>query len=180
MKTITSGTIHVFTFKDGILARLAHDLRLTLMDFEVHVDDRMVRAVFFPASLKVDGTMRKGKLDTTELSTSDHQKIHKHIVEDVLHTSKYPEIRFEGEATEEKDDRFFIDGQLEMHGRFAPIKLNVTHKLRRYRGFIPLQPSKWGIAPFKALGGAIKLQDRVEVTFDLPDLSNLPDDELEE
>ena len=38
----------------------------------------------------------------------------------------------------------------------------------RDRGAVELVPSRWGIAAFKALMGAIRVQDRIWVTFDLP------------
>jgi hypothetical protein len=33
---------------------------------------------------------------------------------------------------------------------------------------VPLVPSRWGIAPYRALAGALKLQDRVIVRLSLP------------
>ena len=35
-------------------------------------------------------------------------------------------------------------------------------------GEVTLTPTRWGIKPFKALMGAIKLKDRVLIRFDLP------------
>src|SRR5699024_3376872 len=54
------GTLQVFTFKEGILARAAHDLRLSLERFQVSLDQDTLSAAFETASLRVDGTMRGG------------------------------------------------------------------------------------------------------------------------
>ena len=46
------------------------------------------------------------------------------------------------------------------------ITLTVREADGRWRGQIELVPTRWGIQPFKALLGAIKLEDRVVVRFD--------------
>jgi hypothetical protein len=40
------GTVHVFTFKEGLLARAAHDLRLRLERFRVSLDQEALVAIF--------------------------------------------------------------------------------------------------------------------------------------
>jgi hypothetical protein len=59
-----NATIHVFTFKAGLLARVAHDLRLTLLKHEINVHARQVRAFALADSLVLDGVMTSHGLDT--------------------------------------------------------------------------------------------------------------------
>jgi hypothetical protein len=47
-------TIQVFTFKAGLLARVAHDLRLTLREHEASVQARRIRASGVADSLRID------------------------------------------------------------------------------------------------------------------------------
>ena len=61
-------TIHVFTFKAGLLARVAHDLRLTLRQYEIKVHARRVHASAVAESLVIDGVMTATGLDTRTLS----------------------------------------------------------------------------------------------------------------
>jgi hypothetical protein len=169
MKRITQGTFHVFTYKDGLLSSVAHDLRLSLERFEVEVDADAgtVSGRFWPASLRIDGSVKHGTLDPKGLSDRDRRDIHDNLTEKVLHTDRQPEVRFTGKlAVDAPLGR--VDGTLSLGGRDAPLNVTLRREGGRYQGEVELVPSKWGIAPFKALMGAIKLQDRVRVVFDLP------------
>lgn len=157
-------TVHVFTFKDGLLARLAHDLRLSLRDFEIRREGPLLSARFRPAGLVVDGVVGKGgEVDRDALSESDRAKIRRNIADEILHTAHHPEINFAGEL--EGDT---IDGRLTMVGRTAPVRSRVRVEGDRLRAEFTLVPSQWGIPPYRALAGAIRLQDRVVVALDLP------------
>lgn len=163
--TATTGTIHVFTYKDGLLARLAHDLRLTLQRFEIQRDGAGVQARFWPGSLHVDGAIdRHGALDVNTLSDSDRRKIGENLAQDVLHLDRFPEASFRGQIV----GGSAVEGELTLAGRSASVRVPVQAAGGRLRGEVTLVPSRWGIAPYKALAGAIKLQDRVRVVLDLP------------
>ena len=158
-------TIHVFTFKDGLLARLAHDLRLSLQRFEVRREGASLRGTFFPDSLVVDGVVGKGgRLDPEGLGAGDRDKIRRNMEGEILHTAAHPDITFTG-ALEPGD---IVAGQLTMVGKTCPVRAPVRVAGGRIRAEFTLVPSQWGIAPYKALAGAIKLQDRVVVAIDLP------------
>jgi hypothetical protein len=170
MKRITSGTINVFTFKDGLLSAVAHDLRLTLDRFELEVDADAgtVAGRFWPASLRIDGAIKNGQLDASGLSERERREIHDNLTDKILKTDRSPEVRFQGRlAVDAPVGR--VDGTLTLSGRDAPVTVTLRREAGRYRGEAELAPSRWGIPPFKALMGAIKLQDRVRLTFDLPD-----------
>ena len=55
-----------------------------------------------------------------------------------------------------------------MTGRAAAVSFALEERSGRLKGRVALTPTQWGIKPFKALLGAIKVQDRVIVEFDLP------------
>jgi polyisoprenoid-binding protein YceI len=164
MKKVQSGSFKVFTYKAGLLARLAHDLQLTLGKFEVVYDDDKVTGTFSPESLSVDGAVKRGKVNADTISASDRTKIHGNITEKILETSKYPEITFEGTGDAGSGK---VQGVLTMHGRSNPVDLVVRESAGSYKGAVDLVPSRWGISPFKAMGGAIKLQDKVRVEFEI-------------
>ena len=162
----TPATIHVFTYKDGLLARLAHDLRLTLGRFEIQRDGATLSARFWPASLTVDGAIdRKGQVDRHALSDSDRRKIGENIAAEVLHLDRSPEASFRGRIV---DGEAAVEGELTLHGRSAPLQVAVRAVDGRVRAEVTLAPSRCGVAPYRALAGAIKLQDRVLVVVDLP------------
>ena len=158
-------TIEVFTYKDGLLARLAHDLRLSLRRFELVREGDEIRGKFWPDSLVVDGVVgRGGELDARALSESDKKKITGNIAEHMLDLARFPEVGFAGKVIEQRA----VEGTLTLVGRAVPIKVAVRAAGGRLLGEVLLVPSRWGIAPYRALAGAIKLQDRVLVKLDLP------------
>ncbi len=159
--------IQVFTFKDGLLARLAHDLRLTLTGFEVRVTGSEIEARMWPESLRVDGVMRKGKLRADDLSASDKAKILSNLREDVMVTNRHPEVRFRG-TFRPSGGGGTVDGQLEMLGKVQPVQIKLQVQGNRLAGTVELRPSRWGIRPYKALAGAIKLQDFVRIELSVP------------
>jgi hypothetical protein len=165
-QTITHGTVQVFTFKQGLLSAVAHDLRLRCERFEVALDAGRIRASFDPSSFRVEGAMHKGRLEEGALSADQRREIFETVQHEILHTARYPEIVFEGELTEQKT-RLKLDGELALRGVRRPIQILGERTAAGARGEVELVPSRWGIAPYAALLGAIRLQDRVVVRFDL-------------
>lgn len=163
MTRITTGTIHAFTYKEGLLSPVAHDLRLDLGRFQIDVDGDEVRGTFWPDSLTVAGAMRDGRLDPTALKPKDTREIVGNIQQKILHTRQFPEVRFEG-----RRDGASCTGTLTLCGRSQPLSFAVGAGDGALRGRVTLVPSRFGIPPFKALLGAIKLKDAVDIVFDLP------------
>jgi hypothetical protein len=164
MPKITTGTFHIFTFKDGLLARLAHDLRLRVDRWEVEVEGEAVTARCWTSSLWPEGAMSGGRLDAGALSDGDREKIRGNLTEKILSADRYPEITFTGAAPEGART---IRGELTLVGRSQPVEIPLRREGGQLTGELTLAPSRWGIEPYKAMGGAIKLQDKVRVTFTL-------------
>ena len=168
MTATTPAKIEVFTYKDGLLARLAHDLRLSLGRFEIVREGDEIRGRFWPGSLTVDGAIgRGGELDTRALSGSDRSKIAGNIAERVLDLARFPEAGFTGKLAA-GEGTHTLEGTLTLVGRAVPLRVSVRAAGGRLLAEVLLVPSRWGIAPYRALAGAIKLQDRVLVKLDLP------------
>lgn len=160
---VSAPTIHVFTYKDGLLARLAHDLRLTARRFEIRRAGAELTGRFWPDSLVVDGVPHGAQLDRSALSESDRAKIQRNITDEILHAARFPTIEFAGTSQGST-----LTGSLTMVGKTAPVSAPLRREAGRLRAEFTLVPSRWGIPPYKALAGAIKLQDRVLVALDLP------------
>ncbi len=164
---MSEATIRVFTYKDGLLARLAHDLQLTLERFEIEREGEDVRARCWPESLRVDGAVKRGRLQERGLSEGDKQKIRANMQNEILYTARHPLITFTGTARP-RGGAIAVSGQLELVGRSAAVELTLREQGGRLRGEVELKPTRWGIKPYKALAGAIKLQDRLTIRVDLP------------
>ena len=153
------GIVHIFTFKRGLLSRVAHDLRLSLPGVEVDVDGGGVKAEVALSGLRVDGVMRSGRLERREISERDRASILKTAMDELLEVARFPVARFEGQR-----DAAGLSGRLRFHGRAVEVRIPVRGDRLR----LDIQPSAWGIAPYKALMGAIQLQDRVRIEFPCP------------
>lgn len=169
-QTIRAGSMTVLTFKDGLLSRLGHDLQLSLAQFELTIDQRQVDGRFMTRTITVDGAAREGGgVDRFALSERDKTEIHEAISAKVLLADRYPEAHLDATLTFKGEHELLLRGMLELVGQAREIELAIERRDGRLRGSTVLVPSRWGIAPYKALLGALRLQDRVEIRFDLPD-----------
>jgi len=164
------GTIAVFTFKDGILARAAHDLALRFEEFEVTLDGEAISASFPLRALRVTGPVEDGAVRADLYDADKRREVEHTMHAEVLHSAGQPSARFSGRASASPDG-FAVSGQLELAGRSAPLSFSVRRDADLYRAGFEIQPSRWGIAPYKALLGAIKLKDLVRVELALSEVT---------
>lgn len=152
-------TVQIFTFKAGLLSRVAHDLQLSLSGGEVEVDGLQIDARIPLAGMRVDGVIRRGRLDPMVLSPKDQASIVRTATQELLGADRHPDATFSGRL-----EGGSVRGTLVLHGREAPVALPVQGG----RAVGEIRPSSWGIAPHKAMMGAIRLQDRVRLEITLP------------
>ena len=152
--------VRIYTYKTGLLSPVAHDLQLTLEKWSLRREGREIIFEAWPESLQVDGAMVRGKLEPRGISDKDRRKIRKNIQERILDTRKNPKIVFRG-----KENRDSIQGNLRMNGQLEHLEFPTREHAGSLRAEVEIQPSRWGISPFRALGGTIKLQDRIRVVF---------------
>lgn len=162
-----SAPVRILTFKRGLLARLAHDLQLSLTRVEVVRDGPRVRARLDVRALAVDGVVRDGVLRPDVLSPRDVRDVLENTARDVLDSRRFPELRFDGTA-EARGAGVRVSGALEIRGRRAPVTFDLTVRDGLATGDVELVPSRWGIEPFTALLGAMAVQDRVVVRLAIP------------
>jgi hypothetical protein len=163
------GSIQVFTFKDGLLSRAAHDLQLRLQGFDVTLDGERVEGMFDLRTLAVDGPVERGAVKPERFGAGERADIERNMRVDVLGTDRHPTARFSGRALP-RGDGFQVSGDLELAGRRAPVAFDVRRQDGAYHAALDLQPSRWGIAPYKALLGAIRLKDAVRIELALSEV----------
>ncbi|HHH30440.1 MAG TPA: YceI family protein, partial [Polyangiaceae bacterium] len=151
----------VYTFKEGLLSAVAHDLEIDVRRFEVSVadDDGPITGTFEMNSLVVLGAMADGRPAPGTLSDKDKKKIEGNITSDVLSPKKHPTARFR--STEVSDSR--IVGELELNGRKKQIEL------RRDGNVVTatLHQPDFGIKPFSAMFGTLKIKPDVQIKLTL-------------
>ena len=158
-------TIQVFTYREGLLNKLGHDLRLTVHRFRIEARGSEVLATIDASSIQVDGAVVQGRLDPGKLSDADRQKIQDTLSREVLRTREFAEVRLSA-RTLSKSAPFRIDGNLTLCGATRRIAVVLQESDARLRGSFELVPSQWGIKPYRALGGALKVMDKVLVNVD--------------
>lgn len=155
----------VFTYKEGLLSRLAHDLQIECHRFEIERHGTEVTGRFALGSLRVDGAVQHGRVAPGVLSDGDRRKIEQTMADDVLESRRFAEATLR--ATLVPATRT-LEGSLTLHGRTASLPpVVVQRRGAQWVAEVTLQPSRWGIAPYRALAGALKLQDRVMVRVEL-------------
>ncbi|HET6147074.1 MAG TPA: YceI family protein [Polyangia bacterium] len=163
------GNVAVFTFKDGILARAAHDLALRFEQFDIALDGETITASFPLSALRVMGPVEDGLVRADLHDAGKRREIEQAMHDDLLHSARHPSARFSGRAIASPDG-FQVGGELELCGRSAPLSFSVRREGDLYRARFEMQPSRWGIAPYRALLGAIKLKDTVRVELALSEV----------
>jgi polyisoprenoid-binding protein YceI len=162
------GTINVFTFKEGLLSAVAHDLQLRLETFDITMEGDAVNAEFQLKSLNLVGPVDNGVVKPDQYDAGKRADVHKAMNQDVLHTDQHPVARFAGRAVP-RGDGYDVSGDLDLSGKKAPLAFPVVKQGNEYRGEFEIKPSEWGVSQYKAMLGAIRLKDQVKIVFALTD-----------
>jgi len=159
----------VFTYKEGLLSKMAHDLKIEVGRFWLKVETGSgVEASFDTRSLRVLSAQRDGRDAPRLLSDRDKQKIEGQIVRDVLKSARYPEARFRSSELEELDGGFRVRGRLSLHGRERQLSAQVTAEGSLWTTELTLHQPDFGIRPFKAAFGALKVRADIKVRLEVP------------
>ena len=158
----------IFTYKEGLLSKVAHDLKLRVNEFQVHWKAEEVIAEFDPRSIEVVNAMKNGQENPSALTASDKAKVLENMHRDVLKTKKFPTIRFSAGSLNTTDTRVEVDGYLELVGKKRPVRAIALQQGAHWDVQVPLHQPDFGIKPFKALMGAIKIKPDVMIRIRLP------------
>jgi hypothetical protein len=164
----------VFTYKQGMLSAVAHNLKLEVSKFEITVqmNDRdndpsereiFIDAVFDASSLKAVCTMKDGEEQAGTLSSSDRKDIEKNIADSVLLPKKYPQIRFSSTSVSGDLKNPKVEGKLTLCGVTRDLVVSVMRQNSGYAGEVTLKQPDFGIKPFSALLGTMKVKPAVVV-----------------
>lgn len=162
----TDARIEVFTFAEGLLAGVAHDLKLEVREFTLQIDEPSgaVLASLEPASVRVVCAMKQGREDPEGLSSHDLREIDHHIALDVLQPAHHGELKFEGYLAEPG----LLRGTLTLHGQMAELDVPIRRENGRWIAEFGLDQRAWGIRPYRAMLGALKVKAEVLVRVTVP------------
>lgn len=159
-----TAVIDIFTFKEGLLAGVGHDMRLRLDRAEIELEGETIRARVPLAGLVVEGAVRDGVVQPAALDARQRADIERAARQDVLRVARHPTAEFTGTAKPAQGG-FDVRGTLALAGRSAPLACRIDGAGPGYQARFTLRPSTWGIAPYRALLGALRLQDRVDLAL---------------
>ena len=157
-----NATLRVQTTRGGAAAKAGHDLTIDVKSWSATLevgDNSSLELEADPTSLHV----REGKGGMNALKDDDKADIRKTIDKDIL---KKKDISFRSTSVESNGDGLAITGDLEMGGKSKPITFNVSESGGSISGSTTVKQSDWGIKPYSALFGALKVVDEVEIAVE--------------
>jgi polyisoprenoid-binding protein YceI len=165
-----SGRLLVKTGRTGLGRKAGHDLTIevTRWSGEAVVDPAEPAASSLTLEIEVDSfEVREGVGGAKPLSDSDRADIKKVVREKILHTAEHPAITFRSTNVDGTPESFTIWGDLTIMGEPQPVTVRGQVTGDRVTGGATVTQSRWGIKPYSALFGTLKLADPVEIEFDL-------------
>ena len=170
-----SGKMSVYTYKEGLLSKLAHDLLIDVKNFKVNLNvpeagftSGSLEVELRADSLKVDCAMKDGERQPDTLKEKDIADIEKDTAKKVLHPDKYPTVNFCSKEIKEKDGGYHVNGELSLHGVTKTIDFDIDTNGDNLKGRFSLLQKDYGIKPFRALMGTLKIKNEITFAFDLP------------
>jgi polyisoprenoid-binding protein YceI len=163
--SLTSGECRMYTAREGALSAVGHDLALRAARWRVEVDRaaRAVTARVTAASVTVVDAMRGGAVDPGVLSAGDRAKIDRVLRDDVFAVERFPDVVFEGRWV--GDDPTTVAGALTLRGVARPLTVRVSRANGRVVGTATVHQPTWGITPFRAMLGALRVHSDVRVEW---------------
>jgi len=166
----SQGTLLMHTGREGMAKKIGHDLVIEAQRWtaKVNVDgDDPTRST---ATVTVDTRSLEvvsGEGGAKPLSDKDRKDIKENIDKKVLKTDKFPDITFTSSRVDAKGaDSYTVHGDLTIIGTARPATMDIAISGAKATGTMNLKQSDWGIKPFSALMGALKLADALTITVE--------------
>lgn len=163
----------VFVAKGGFLSGLAHDHNIGVKVFSGEIN--ITGAGFDTGALQLEA-QTESLVILDNVSEKDRAEITKNMRTAVLDTAKYPKVVFRstsltGFSQKDNSASFTLNGDLTLHGvtkRIAlPVTLTLTGQTLRATGQYTLRQTDFGITPYSAALGTIKVKNEVVIKFNI-------------
>ena len=158
----------VRVYRGGRLAKLGHDHVVSSKEPHGFIDADKGRCDLYVAvqSLAVDDPAQRAAagFESTP-SESDIAGTRSNMLEKVLEAERFPFVVLRVRGVEQDA----VQAELSLHGVTRPLRIPAKVDAGAERidvsGSFPINQSDFGIEPFSVLGGALTVQDRVDLTF---------------
>lgn len=165
-----SGRLLVKTARTGLGSKAGHDLTIEVTRWHATatVDTANAANSSVTVSVEVDSfEVREGTGGVKPLTDSDRADIKKTLREKILHTAAHPTISYTSSRVQGSAEAFTVTGDLTITGVTQPVAMQCRATGGRVTGTATITQTRWGIRPYSAFFGALKLRDDVEVVFDV-------------
>jgi len=164
----TDGSCTIRVFKAGLLSAMGHDMELIVTRWSLTVDDSRISGDFDGDSLEVRGALRDGELDPSRLSPKDRRDILDNIRKRVFPRHRPTQIHFECDDFDWDEDLIEGRGTLQIPPHSHDLDFQAELSEGRAICQLSLHQPDWGIVPFKAPLGVLKIKPDIQVRLDLP------------
>jgi polyisoprenoid-binding protein YceI len=166
-----TGRLLIRTYRAGLGSRAGHDLTIEATVWEgtaqVGAD-----AAASSVALTVDPDsfeVREGRGGIKPLTAADRAEI-RATIRELLDTARYPAITFGSTALRGSQRDLLVDGQLTIRDATHPVMVRGSIEESsgdpRLRATAQVVQSEWGIKPYSAFLGALKLRDDIDIDID--------------
>ena len=101
-------------------------------------------------------------------SADERREIEDNTRRDVLDANRYPEIRFRSTRVTDVEGGHDVAGTLQLHGKERDLVVALRRAGDRYVADVPIEQPDFGIRPYSAFLGALKVKPRVVVRLSFP------------
>ena len=169
---VATSRFTVRAFATGLFSSFGHNPTLAIRGYTGE-------ATFVPSNLEQSSvriSVQSASLEVTDdVSQKDRTDIENKMRQEVLETSRYPEIIFESTqvaANKLGEDRYAanVTGNLTLHGttrrEMISAQISLTGDTLRAYGEFTLRQSDYAIKLVSVAGGTLKVKDEVKLAFD--------------
>ena len=154
-----NATLTVRTGRTGAAAKAGHNLVIEVTRWSATLEDDTAELTADARSLRV----RSGSGGASPLGDKEKATIAQTIDDDVL---KGAAIAFHSTSVARTGDTLDIAGELELAGRRRPLTFTLTERDGGVAGSARIKQTDWGMKPYSALFGTLKVADEVEVAIE--------------
>ena len=156
------GILAVRTSRTGAIAKAGHDLLMHVTEWSATLDTGEAPSL----TLDADGTslrVREGTGGIKPLDDDDLANIETTIDDEVL---RKRDITFRSTSVQLDGDTVAVAGDLTLLGTTRPLAFDLTLVDGRVTGAAVVKQTEWGMKPYTALFGTLKVADEVRVEID--------------
>jgi polyisoprenoid-binding protein YceI len=164
-----SGQLLVKTTRTGLGAKAGHDLSIEVTRWHARATVDPATPANSSVTVEVDADsfeVREGTGGVKPLTDADRAEIKKTLGK-ILNTAQHPTITFRSRRVDGSAGSFTCDGELTIMGVTRPVMVEGRGADGRVVGGASVVQSRWGIRPYSAFFGALKLSDEVQIDFDV-------------